>query len=151
MTTYILDTDIISYLWDRNSPYHQKIVNKLNSLDDNDIVGLSIVSIYELTYGMNSFKDEDLKSTFQNALTLIKEDNDIFIYSLDVASADFFSEIKELYKSRTGINNKSAKKNDLDFMIASISMSQKATLVSNDKLFETLSNYINLKYENWVN
>ena len=151
MTTYILDTDIISYLWDRKSPYHQKIVNKLNSLNDDDIVGLSIISIYELTYGMDSFKDENLKATFQNALTMIKKDNDIFIYSLDVASADFFSEIKELYKSSTGINSKSAKKNDLDFMIASISMSQKATLVSNDKLFETLSNYTNLKYENWIN
>ncbi len=151
MTTYILDTDIISYLWDKKSPYHQKIINKLNSLNDDDIVGLSIVSIYELTYGMNSFKDKNLKSTFQNALTMIKKDNDIFIYSLDVASADFFSEIKELYKSSTGINSKSAKKNDLDFMIASISMSQKATLVSNDRLFETLSNYTNLKYENWIN
>jgi len=151
MTTYILDTDIISYLWDRKSPYHQKIVNKLNSLNDDDIVGLSIISIYELTYGMDSFKDENLKATFQNALTMIKRDDDIFIYSLDVSSADFFSELKQLYKSTTGINSKNAKKNDLDFMIASIAMSQKATLVSNDKLFETLSNYTNLKYENWIN
>lgn len=151
MTTYILDTDIISYLWDVKSPYHQKIVDKLNTLNDDDIVGLSIVSIYELTYGMNSFKDKNLKSTFQNALATIKGDKDIFIYSLDVDSADFFSEIKQLYKYSTGINSKIAKKNDLDFMIASVSMSQKAILVSNDKLFETLSNHTNLKYENWVN
>ena len=82
---------------------------------------------------------------------MIKRDDDIFIYSLDVSSADFFSELKQLYKSSTGINSKNAKKNDLDFMIASIAMSQKATLVSNDKLFETLSNYTNLKYENWIN
>ena len=71
--TYILDTDIISYLWDIKSPHHQKIVDKLNSLNDDDTVGLSIVSLYELTYGMNSFKDEDLKSIFQNALTAIKK------------------------------------------------------------------------------
>jgi predicted nucleic acid-binding protein len=151
MTTYILDTDIISYLWDAKSPYHQKIVDKLNTLNDDDIVGLSIVSIYELTYGVNSFKDENLKSTFQNALSMIKKDKDIFIYSLDVDSADFFSKIKCLYKSNTGIDSKNAKKNDLDFMIASVSMSQKAILVSNDKLFETLSKHTNLKYENWVN
>jgi len=150
MTVYILDTDIISYLWDKKSPHHQKIINTLNNLNDDDIVGLSIVSIYELTYGMNSFKDENLKSIFQNALTMIKKDKDIFIYSLDVVSADFFSELKQLYKSSTGINSKSVKKNDLDFMIASIAMSQKAILVSNDKLFETLSNDTNLKYENWI-
>ncbi len=55
MTTYILDTDIISYLWDTKSPHHQKIVDRLNSLKDDDIVGLSILSIYELTYGMKIF------------------------------------------------------------------------------------------------
>ena len=150
MTTYILDTDIISYLWDVESPYHQKIVEKLNNLNDDDIVGISIVSIYELTYGINSFKNQRLKSTFQNALDNIKKDTDIFIYSLDIDSADFFSKIKQLYKTNTGINNKSVKKNDLDFMIASISMSQKAVLVSNDTLFEILSNYTSLKYENWI-
>ena len=31
---------------------------------------ISIVSIYELTYGMNSFKDESLKSVFEIALQI---------------------------------------------------------------------------------
>ena len=149
---YILDTDIISYLWDTKSPYHQKIVERLNHLNDDDIVGLSIVSIYELTYGMKSFKNEELKASFDKALSIIKEDKDISIYSLDIASADFFSELKQLYKSHTDISGKNAKKNDLDFMIASIAMSQNAILVSNDKLFEALSKLnTNLKYENWIN
>ena len=58
MNKYILDTDIVSYLWDEKSVHHQKVVEQLNRLDDEDIVGISVVSIYELTYGMDSFKQE---------------------------------------------------------------------------------------------
>ncbi len=110
MTTYILDTDIISYLWDTQSLYHNKIIDKLNTLEDEDIVAISIISIYELTYGMNSFSDIKLKTIFENALNSIKNDRDIHIYSLDIESADFFSELKLQYKEQIGINSKSAKK-----------------------------------------
>lgn len=151
MTKYILDTDIISYLWDKNSPYHNKIIDKLNTLNDEDIVGISIISIYELTYGMNSFNDIKLKTIFKNALNSIKNDKDIIIYSLDIKSADYFSELKLQYKEQVGINSKSAKKNDLDFMIASIAVSQDSVLVSNDKIFQVSSNInYKLKYENWI-
>jgi len=151
MSTYILDTDIISYLWDSNSTNHKKIVEKISSLKDNDNIGISIITIYEISYGVTSFKDENLKSNFYTALESIKNDSDIHIFSLDLAGADFFSELKQTYKTQIGINQKSVKKNDLDFMIAAIAMSHEATLVSNDKLFEVLSKYTNLKYENWVN
>lgn len=151
MAAYILDTNIISYLWDAKSPYHNKIVDKLNSLQDDDIVAISIISIYELTYGMDSFKNIELKSIFENALTAIKNDQDIYIYSLDIESADYFSEVKLNYKNQTGISGRNAKKNDLDFMIASISMKQNAVLVSNDKIFETILKLnSHLKYENWL-
>lgn len=151
MTTYILDTDIISYLWDTQSLYHNKIIDKLNTLEDEDIVAISIISIYELTYGMNSFSDIKLKTIFSNALNSIKNDRDIHIYSLDIESANFFSELKLQYKEQIGINSKSAKKNDLDFMIASIAISQDSVLVSNDKIFQLISNLnYKLKYENWL-
>ena len=151
MATFILDTDIISYLWDTKSSHHNQIVNKLNSLYDDDIVSISIISIYELTYGMNSFKDEKLKAIFSNALNSIKYDQDIHIHTLDVKSANNFSKLKLIYKDDTGINTISAKKNDLDFMIASIAMSQDAVLISNDKLFYRLANITSdLKVENWL-
>lgn len=62
MNRYILDTDIVSYLWDEASPYHSQVIEHLNNLNDSDIVGITVISIYELTYGMDSFTDEKLKA-----------------------------------------------------------------------------------------
>jgi len=43
-TTYLLDTNIISYLTDSNSSHKDKIKNKLLSLSEDDIVSVSIKS-----------------------------------------------------------------------------------------------------------
>jgi len=141
MNKYILDTDIVSYLWDEKSVYHQKVVAHLNCLNDEDIVGISVMSIYELTYGIDNFQDENLKN-----------DQDTNIFSLDTNGATFFSQLKLKYKKATGIKSKEAKKNDLDLIIASIAMEQDAVLISNDKIFEKLMELEpRFKYENWLN
>ncbi|HHS92771.1 MAG TPA: type II toxin-antitoxin system VapC family toxin [Campylobacterales bacterium] len=151
MSIYILDTDIVSYLWDRKSLFHNKVVEHLNRLNDDDIVGISVVTIYELTYGMDSFKDEKLKSIFKNALESLQNDKDANIFALNAEGATFFSQLKLLYKNRTGITLKDAKKNDLDLVIASIAMSKEAILVSNDGIFKKLSEIEpKFKYESWL-
>ena len=151
MNKYIIDTDIISYLWDRESKYHSQVVEHLNRLNDDDIVGISAMSIYELTYGMDSFKDEKLKMIFKNALESLKQDSDVNIFPLDANGASFFSQLKLLYKNATGITANDAKKNDLDLVIASIAMGQKAVLVSNDGIFERLAELEpKFKHENWL-
>jgi predicted nucleic acid-binding protein len=151
MNKYILDTDMVSYLWDEKSVHHQKVVEHLNSLDDEDIVGISVVSIYELTYGMDSFQNEELKAIFKNALEFLQNDQDANIFSLDANGATFFSQLKLKYKNATGIKSKEAKKNDLDLVIASIAMGQDAILISNDKIFKKLTELEpKFKYENWL-
>lgn len=151
MSIYILDTDIISYLWDDKSPYHARVVERLSSLSDSDVVGISVISIYELTYGMDSFKDEELQAIFKNALESIQNDKDSNIFSLEHNGAKFFSHLKTVYKNSTGITAKDAKKNDLDLMIASIAMSRDAILISNDRIFEKLMEIEPiLKHENWL-
>ena len=73
------------------------------------------------------------------------------ISPLRVEEVNIFGEIKAKYREKTGINAKSLKKNDLDFLIASTAMSQGFTLVSNDKIFEDISKYgFKLEYESWV-
>jgi len=151
MNKYILDTDIVSYLWDEKSVHNSKVVKQLNNLNDDDIVGISVVSIYELTYGMDSFKDEKLKAIFKNALEFLQSDQDANIFSLDANGATFFSQLKLKYKNTTGIKSKEAKKNDLDLVIASIVMSQDAILISNDRIFSKLVKLeVNFKYEDWL-
>ncbi len=123
MAKYILDTDVISYLWDKTSRYHDKVVGKLNSLDDGDMVMISIISIYELRYGTESFKDKNLKAIFEQAVESLVCDQDIEIASLNVKGAEHFSQLKIKYRLSTGITSNSAKKNDMDLLIASIAMS----------------------------
>ncbi len=151
MNKYILDTDVVSYLRDRESIYHSQVVEHLSRLNDDDIVGISAMSIYELTYGMDSFKDEKLKMIFKNALKFLKQDSDVNIFPLDANGASFFSQLKLQYKNATGIAANDAKKNDFDLVIASIAMGQEAILVSNDGIFKRLAELEpKSKYENWL-
>lgn len=149
-TTYLLDTNIISYLTDPNSPYKDKIKNKLLSLSENDIVSVSIVTLYELSYGLSTFDEKnEHKVIFENGIEFIKEYLDI--YPLDVNEIDIFGSIKAKYKQATGIPKTAIKKNDLDFLIIATTINHNAVLVSNDTIFNKLIELEpNIKHENWV-
>lgn len=133
---YLLDTNIISYLTDSKSPHRQSVKDRLFSLSEEDRVAVSIVTLYELAYGLATFEktkkddsDRD-KKLFESGIEFIKEYLEIF--PLSVKEIDIFGKIKAQYKQKTGINTKALKKNDLDFLIASTAISQGAVLVSND-------------------
>ena len=152
--TYLLDTNIISYLTDSKSPYRNAVKEKLFSLSEEDNVAVSIVTLYELAYGLATFEKSKDKSNrdeklFESGIEFIKEYLDIF--PLSVEEIDIFGKIKAKYKEQTGINTKALKKNDLDFLIASTAISQGAVLVSNDGIFEDIVGYgFGLEFEEWV-
>jgi len=152
---YLLDTNIISYLTDSKSPYRNAVKEKLFSLSEEDRVAVSIVTLYELAYGLATFekskKDKNNRDEklFESGIEFIKEYLDIF--PLSVEEIDIFGKIKAKYKEQTGINTKALKKNDLDFLIASTAISQGAILVSNDRIFEDIVEYeFGLEFEEWV-
>ena len=147
--TYLLDTNIISYLTDSNSPHREKIKNKLFSLEEQDKVAVSIITLYELSYGLATLQHTEHKKLFENAISFIKDYLDV--YPLNIEEIDIFGQIKAKYKKQTGINTKALKKNDLDFLIASTAISQNIVLVSNDKIFEDIAEFgFELCFENWV-
>jgi len=151
MNVYLLDTDIVSYLWDTQSIHHEKIAARLCTLNDDDVVAVSVITIYELTHAVESFDDPILGKKFENALMALMNDPDANIYPLDTGGALFFSRLKRKYKEKTGIRSREAKKNDLDLVIASIAMDQDATLISNDAIFKTFSQIeSDFKWENWT-
>ena len=154
---YLLDTNIISYLTDPQSPHRTKVKEKLFSLSEDDSVAVSILTLYELAYGLATFKESkkdddsktDDKKLFQQGIEFVKEYLDIF--PLSVEEIDIFGEIKAKYKKQTGINTKALKKNDIDFLIASTAISQGAILVSNDGVFGDIVDYeVGLEFEVWV-
>ncbi len=143
---YLLDTNIISYLTDPNSPHRETIKNKLFSLYERAV---SIITLYELSYGLATFTNKPDKKLFENGIKFIKEYLNIF--PLSVEEIDIFGEIKAKYKPKTGINTKALKKNDLDFLIASTAISQGVILVSNDGIFESIVELgFQLDYERWI-
>ena len=149
--TYLLDTNIISYLTDHNSPHRSKIKNKFLSLSKNDNVCVSIITLYELSYGLHTYNNtKESKNIFENGIKFIKDYLDI--YPLGVEEVDIFGKLKANYKQSTGITQKANKKNDLDFLIMATAINHDVVLVSNDKIFEDIAELnSNLKIENWLN
>lgn len=151
MKHYLLDTNIISYLADSKSIHKNKIKSNLTKLNDADIVSVSIITLYELSYGFYSFKSKDKNEIkiFKYGIEFIK--SHLNVIPLDVSEIDIFGKLKSSYKENTGIKNEANKKNDLDFLITATAINHNAILVSNDNIFETLSrNTKKLRYENWT-
>ena len=56
---YLLDSNIISDFYDKNSSHHHKIAQNLRVLSDEEQVFVSIITLYELEYGYsNAPKDK---------------------------------------------------------------------------------------------
>ncbi len=49
---YLLDTDIVSYLADKNSPFHEPVRDRLSEAGDDDQVCVSILTLYEIEFGV---------------------------------------------------------------------------------------------------
>ena len=149
MSKYLLDTNIISYLDDDKSPYLQILEKKFNSLQDDDIVYISILSVFEYQSSIALNTDENIKNS------LIKRKEEILnlfdVLNLKLSNENIFGELQLEYKKDTGINNKALKKHNFDLMIASQAIAENAILVSNDNIFENISKLrSDFYFENWI-
>ncbi len=148
MSIYLLDTNIISYLEDSNSSFYNILIDKIGSLDDSDIVSISVLSLYEYEYSI-THADEILREKLQKTKNTIKE---IFqVLPLTIEGAEIFGELKNAYLNKTGISKKAVNRHNVDFMLASTAIIENAVMVSNDNIFKKLTE-INpeLQYENWT-
>ncbi len=144
---YILDTNIISTLV--IEPRSGLINARLNTLSNDDILSISVLTLYEETYGIKNTKDKQRQKRFQTNIDFIKKYFNII--PLGLKEAEIYAELKVAYKNYTGINQKTMKKNDIDLLIASSAIANNSILVSNDKIFELLSTLdTRLYYENWL-
>lgn len=148
MTKYIFDTNVTSVLG-RNQQVSYDLLEKLSNLPDEDIISVSVLTLYESNYGLKNSNNEEQKQEIINNMNFIQKYFDVI--SLDLKEMEIYADLKVAYKNHTGITKKDAKKNDIDLLIASSAIAENAILVSNDKIFETLSKVEpNLKYENWL-
>ena len=59
MRRYLLDSDILSYLEQKDSHFFPSIRNRMSQLDDDDEVVVSILSLYEISYSISWGPKED--------------------------------------------------------------------------------------------
>ena len=60
MKSYLVDINIISYLADTESPFHENVRRRFKMLHKDDIVKLSILGLYELHYGISKVGEADI-------------------------------------------------------------------------------------------
>lgn len=148
MRRYLLDSDMLSYLQQPESPFYLLVSTRAARLTDEDEIFLSILSLYEMSYGISWGPAEDRPYL----LGAIEKTEQMFpVIPLSRAGAAIFGDLKAKYRQNTGALSKSLKRNDIDFVIASTAIVENATLVSNDKIFKTIQEIEPaLQLENWA-
>lgn len=146
---YLLDTNIITYLQDQNSEFHPLVKARLSCLHDDDVVYVSALSFYEIEYGIAISDKEDTKRLFTMMKQAIQRDFPILPFT--EKGSEIFGHLKAEYMKQTGISKKAVKRHDIDFMLASSAIVERAILISNDGIFEQLRGIRpDFRPENWT-
>lgn len=135
----MLDTDIMSYLMKKNHPSHKTLMQKLLEKDEGS-VALSVITVSEISEGIENINDESRKKTLLTAMEYI-------LSSLIVL--EFNDESAWLYgKFRNTLRKSGQDIGAMDTLIAAHAASQDLTLVTNNsKHFERISG---LNLERWI-
>ncbi|MDM8557460.1 type II toxin-antitoxin system VapC family toxin [Candidatus Parabeggiatoa sp. HSG14] len=147
---FLLDTNTLSSLVQKYADNHAIISSKASSINDNDEIYVSIVSLYEMEYGARHAKDIDMANEMRAAIESVK--NNFSILALSEEGAKIFAEIKERYKQEAHLGKKALITQNIDLMIASTALEIGAILVSNDhKIFALIQKIHNdFQWENWT-
>lgn len=145
---YLLDTNIVSYSINRQSPFHKSVIERLSKIDQADEVCISVLTLYEAEYGVLRAKS-DLRERVIEARDLMKR---LFsILPVNEQGAGIFGRLKHEHRERTGMNQKASGQHNIDFILAATALADNATIVSNDGIFLALQETEpKLKVENWT-
>jgi len=146
---FLLDTDAISFFYDAaRIPEHQIIQRHLSKLQEEDVLQISVLTLYEFEYSyFNATTDqqEQIRNTIRKIETTFE------VIALKREFALIYGEIKYLLRHSTGRKPKEMKKYNIDLMIASTSVAEASTLIGADSIYEEISNlYPRFKTENWL-
>jgi predicted nucleic acid-binding protein len=129
MARYLLDTNILSYLLDTASPFHEAAHQHLAALTDEDEVALSILSLYELHHwfaydpAQQAAADEVIR--------------DFALLPLPESGAQIFGAL--MRDLRAGFPRQQVERHAIDCMLAVSAVAHRAVLVSNDALFKRVA------------
>lgn len=146
---YLLDTNIVTYLYQKSYPMHAVVKEHLLNLPHEHEVYVSVLSIYELEYGASVTENNRIKDMFNSMKDSVRQK--FKMLPLPADGSAIFGFLKARYAKHTGIAKGAAKRHDIDFMLAASAITEGAVMVSNDRIFEQIKNiYPEFLYENWA-
>lgn len=132
MKKYLIDINIISYLADVESVFHENVRTRFRALAKDDEVCLSILSLYEFYYSLSRANDDiDPK--------ILRTKEKVFatlpIVPLSDVGGKIFGELKTTYQNNYHLPRSALARDTVDLMIASSALETSAILVSHDQVF----------------
>src|SRR5689334_14353919 len=144
MRTYLLDTNIVSYLADPSSPFHERVADAVLALAEGDRLAISTLTLYELAYGY-------VRDPGHSRLLAIVREEDFVVLAPAEAGAEAFARLKDAYRRHAGLREKALVRHNVDLILASTAILEDAVLVSNDAIFAALAELEpRLAVENWA-
>ena len=142
---YLLDTNIVSYLYDPQSPPHSKIKPHIQ---EGHSYYLSILTLFEMEYSLAN-TPESKNSRVSNSIANMKKE--FIILPLTENASTIFGKLKKSLKDKRNITNRNLRKHNIDIMLASTALSENLILVSADDLYPALTEFDpQLTIENWI-
>jgi predicted nucleic acid-binding protein len=145
---YLLDSNTISDFYDKDSTNYPKILTKIANLKSTDKVAISILTLYELEYGLaNAPKNK--KPVIEQKIIEVQQD--FVILPLSRYGAKIFGNFKKLIRENRMLNKENIKKHNIDLMIAATAIVENYSLVSADSIYAEISGFDDrLKIGDWT-
>lgn len=145
---YLLDTNIVSKLFDKSVNGHLRVREKIASLKDEDEVAVSVLTLYELEYGLANAPDE-LREMVREKIDKVKSRFHIVPILIDGAAR--FGRLKKNLKDRRSLDSARIHLHNVDLILAATSLSGDWTLVSTDTIYSDITAIEpDLRVEDWL-
>ena len=142
---YLIDSDAVSALTSGEAT----IQKYFSSLGEGAVISLCILTIYEFEFSISACTDLGTKSRIEKSLQSLK--SHFSIVGLGFEDAKIYGNLKAKLRDKTGIDQKTLKRHNLDIALASVSIANDCIVVSRDKIFKNHLQKIDnrLRCESW--
>ena len=148
MKKYLLDINIISYLADAESPFHETVRSHFRTLKKDDVVSLSVLGLYEFYYSLSRADDDpdpQILRTKERVCTTLP------VIPLSDEGGRIFGDLKTLYQDRYHLPKTALARDTVDLIIAVSALETGSVLVSHDQLFRKIQSVrADLSVEDWA-
>lgn len=145
----IIDSDFISGLSNPDSVNYYQAISFINSLPEDTEICVSILTIYEVQFGRFLDTDTERKERVLKTLETMKSSFSIVNLSFD--DSEIYGMLKSQFKTKTGMNQDTLKRHNIDIALASVAIVNNCVIVSRDKIYTDHLQFLNpkLQYKVW--